>query len=53
MRLRPNDYDKNGDIIPDSVREWAGCGRKLCKYCEDYDGCRFAPNDVERGNQDD
>ena len=21
MTLRPNDYDKNGDIIPDSVRE--------------------------------
>lgn len=21
MRLRPNDYDRSGDIIPDSVRE--------------------------------
>ena len=24
MTLRPNDYDRNGDIIPDSVREEKG-----------------------------
>ena len=48
--LRPKDFDRNGDIISDSVREWAGCGGKLCKYCEDYDGCMFTPNDIERGD---
>ena len=41
--LRPKDYDKNGDIIPDSVRECNNCihnGKHSvtgkCDMCEEY-----------------
>jgi hypothetical protein len=25
-------------------REWAGCGNTLCRNCEKYETCMFAPN---------
>lgn len=47
--LRPNDYDRNGDIIPDSVREDKGDLISRSALKEDIQKCKNEPNYQHEG----
>lgn len=48
--LKEDDIEPTLENITDrlywyiNLSEWAGCNGGLCRNCDEYENCRFAPN---------